>query len=146
MKKTVTKLIVISGLCLSCAAVLNIENKQDKSPIYAIEQKPQEMTKEISNYETQKRIEISSYPYPLIKWNNQVYRITTTNVIDVDEEIGEIMSYSTDETQEEADNFSNYYKIGTKIWSIHNAEENKEVAIEILPDIFVKAVSNEISQ
>ena len=86
----------------------------------------------------------SSFPYPLVKWNSQVYRATTDEDFDVDEEIGEIVNHSTNETAKSPDNFSNYFKKGTKIWSIKGVDTKEAIAVEDASGKYVKAVSSAI--
>ncbi|ETT64196.1 hypothetical protein C173_21636 [Paenibacillus sp. FSL R7-277] len=84
----------------------------------------------------------SSFPYPLVIWDNQKYKVTTDEKININKVIGEILNYSTDEAQikEDTDNFSNYYPKGTQIWSIQGVDTKQAVAIEYEKNMYVKAV------
>ncbi|MFD1956990.1 hypothetical protein ACFSL6_23135 [Paenibacillus thailandensis] len=83
----------------------------------------------------------SSFPYPLVVWNNQKYKMTTEVIDAADKEIGKIVSHSTDEPTETPDNYSNYYKSGTKLWSIKQVDIKEAIAVETEPGKYVKAVS-----
>lgn len=84
----------------------------------------------------------SSFPYPLVIWDNQKYKVTTDEKININKVIGEILNYSTDEAliKEDTDNFSNYYPKGTQIWSIQGVDTKQAVAIEYEKNMYVKAV------
>ncbi|MEK4851493.1 hypothetical protein NST04_16730 [Paenibacillus sp. FSL H7-0756] len=84
----------------------------------------------------------SSFPYPLVIWDNQKYKVTTDEKININKVIGEILNYSTDETkiEEDTDNFSNYYSKGTQIWSIQGIDTKQAVAIEYEKNKYVKAI------
>lgn len=84
----------------------------------------------------------SSFPYPLVVRDNQKYRVTNDEKININKVIGEILNYSTDETliKEDTDNFSNYYPKGTQIWSIQGVDTNQAVAIEYEKNKYVKAI------
>ncbi|WP_238656169.1 hypothetical protein [Paenibacillus piscarius] len=84
----------------------------------------------------------SSFPYPLVIWDNQKYKVTTDEKININKVVGEILNYSTDETQikEDTDNFSNYYPKGTQIWSIQGVDSKQAIAIEYEKNKYVKAV------
>ncbi|WP_036709252.1 hypothetical protein [Paenibacillus pinihumi] len=82
----------------------------------------------------------SSFPYPLIVWNNQQYKATIELIHEVDREIGKILNYSTDEPADTPDNFSNYFKKGTKLWSIKNVDTKQAIAVEVREGKYLKAV------
>ncbi|MCT2347245.1 hypothetical protein [Niallia taxi] len=84
------------------------------------------------------KTEEASFPYPIVKWNNQIYRITSTDVESIDEKIGEIENYSTNEQLETPDNYSNFYDKGTTLWSIKDIKTADSIAIKA-GDSYVKA-------
>jgi len=84
----------------------------------------------------------ASFPFPLVKWSDKVYKVTTFNVTEVEVELGEITSFSTIETDEKSNSFSNVYAVGTKIWSIKDVDVNDAIAIDLGNNVFVKAVSS----
>ncbi|MCE3202811.1 hypothetical protein [Paenibacillus sonchi] len=97
--------------------------------------------------ETNKAV-LSSYPYPLVKWNNALYRVTTEENIDTDEPIGEILNHSNDDTNKGStpDNSSNFYSKGTKLWSIKDVDTDEAIAVEYEPNKFVKAVLDQVTK
>lgn len=82
--------------------------------------------------------EEGSFPYPIVKWNNQIYRITSTDVESIDKKIGEIENYSTNEELETPDNYSNFYNEGTTLWSIKDIKTADSIAIKA-GESYVKA-------
>lgn len=101
------------------------------------------ITPDHNNNQTDTQVETNqSFPYPLVKWNNQVYQITSdfVDINNVDKEIGEIVNVSLDEADETPDNFSNYYSKGTKIFSIIKVDTKEAIAIETGQNKYVKAV------
>lgn len=91
---------------------------------------------------------LSSYPYPLVKWNNVFYSLTTEENIDVNEPIGEILNYSNDDTNKGStpDNSSNFYQKGTKLWSIKDLDTKEAIAVEYEPNKYVKAVLDQVEK
>lgn len=85
-------------------------------------------------------IGIGSFAFPSIKWNNVIYTITDTPAEEVDKLLGEITNYSTTETGETPDNYSNFYQEGTKLWSIKNINSGQEIAVEIGQNQYIKAI------
>lgn len=81
-----------------------------------------------------------SFAYPMLKWNNQLYRITSTEEVNLDEEIGEITKQNTTETEETPDNSSSYLRKGTKIWSITGIDTKDAIAVKVGTGKFIKAV------
>ncbi|MCD9023891.1 hypothetical protein [Cohnella silvisoli] len=124
-------LIVLTIVVLSACSKANITTNQSLNNTHTTNQ-PVTVQKNTQ----------SSFPYPLVKWNNVVYRITNDAVVDVDAEIGEIATYSTTENNNSQDNFSNYFKIGTKIWSIKDVDKNEAIAIESEAGKYIKAVTS----
>jgi len=124
MKKIMIILsVVMVSACSNGENIINLENKP---------------------FVTDQRNTLASFPYPLVKWNKQVYRVTTDEDLVVDGEIGEIVNHSTNETAESPDNFSNYFKKGTKIWSIKAVDTKEEIAVEYELGKYVKAISSAI--
>ncbi|WP_052092155.1 hypothetical protein NYE80_20520 [Paenibacillus sp. FSL H7-0357] len=83
---------------------------------------------------------IGSFAFPYIKWNNSIYTITDTPAEEVDKPLGEITNYSTTETGETLDNSSNFYQVGTKLWSINNIDSSQEIAVETGQNQYIKAI------
>ncbi|OPA74275.1 hypothetical protein BVG16_24425 [Paenibacillus selenitireducens] len=83
-----------------------------------------------------------SIPFPLIKWNHHIYRITTENVTDIELEIGEIEYQSMNEERETPDNFSTSYPAGTKLYKILDIDTSEAIAIQEDAGTYVKAVAN----
>ncbi|WP_336781369.1 hypothetical protein [Paenibacillus illinoisensis] len=83
----------------------------------------------------------SSYPYPSIKWKGRIYRVTTDEDFDVEDEIGVIDTFSSNETGETPDNSSNRFQKGTKIWSIKGVNIEEGIAAEYGTGKYVKAIS-----
>ena len=82
-----------------------------------------------------------SFPYPLVKWNNQIYRITTETIEEVESQLGEIEHYSLEENEEKTeDKYSNYFQKGSKVFSIKDEDPNEMIAIEKGENEYVKAV------
>lgn len=87
----------------------------------------------------------NSLPYPLVKWNNHVYKITNENVDEVDKEIGVIEHHSLNEVENTPDNFSNFYSTGTKLYSIKGIDTNKSIAVQTKEGNYVKVDSSSTS-
>lgn len=81
----------------------------------------------------------ASFPYALVKWDDRIYKITSEEVIETGEIIGEITHSSLTETGTTPNNFSNRYEKGTKLWSIKEIDASDAIAIEYAPGKFVKA-------
>ncbi|WP_051217662.1 hypothetical protein [Paenibacillus assamensis] len=73
--------------------------------------------------------EHQSWAYYVITWNNGVYKITDEKVTEIEEEIGAIHIYSTNESGEIPNLFSNKYKEGTKLYKITNVDTNEHIAV-----------------
>ncbi|MDQ0062872.1 hypothetical protein [Paenibacillus harenae] len=82
----------------------------------------------------------ASTPYPLVTWDSRLYRITTEEITEAEETIGEIMLMSLEATNLSPVNYSNYYEKGTKLWSIKQVDTSVAIAVEYAPGKFVKAV------
>ncbi len=89
-----------------------------------------------------------SFAFPSFIWNNHVYRITTDKISSIDKEIGEILQFTTNESDGSTDNSSNYFPKGTKIYSIVNIDTSIAVAVKSGDNEYVKAYlfNNEKSQ
>lgn len=83
--------------------------------------------------------EIKSYPAPFIKLDGKIYFVTDTTDAEVDEEISEISKQITDE-RETADNYSNFFPKGAKVWSIKDTSPDEAIAIEYPKGTFTKCV------
>lgn len=83
--------------------------------------------------------QIKSYPGPFVKLNGKTYYVTDNTDIEVDEEINEVATHITDE-RETADNYSNFYPKGAKVWSIKDVSPDEAIAIEYPTGTFTKCV------
>ncbi|TVX88167.1 hypothetical protein [Paenibacillus agilis] len=73
--------------------------------------------------------ELQSWAYYVVTWNNGVYKITDEKVTEIEEEIGTINIYSTNESGEISNLFSNKYKEGTKLYKIADLDTNEHIAV-----------------
>ncbi|WP_168123161.1 hypothetical protein [Paenibacillus sp. HB172176] len=80
----------------------------------------------------------ASFAFPAVTWNNVIYAITSTDVDEVDELLGEIEIRYTIETRDESSRSSNSLPKGTKIWSITDIPVDEALAAEIEAGTFVK--------
>ncbi|MCJ7690052.1 MAG: hypothetical protein MUO60_12120, partial [Clostridiaceae bacterium] len=62
----------------------------------------------------------------------------------VDSKIGEITHYSDNEIDYNKDNFSNYFKVGTKLYSIPNINTGDAIAVEVEKNKFYKAINEHL--
>lgn len=83
----------------------------------------------------------TSWAFPAIHMNGQIYQLTHDNVDRVENLIGEIESYAEDETQEGYKNFSNELPIGTKLYKIPDVDPSEAIAYEKDGEYF-KAVAS----
>jgi hypothetical protein len=77
----------------------------------------------------------------LIIFNNNTYIGTNEKIEKVDKKIGTIKHYSTKEQDSTLNNFSNYYKEGTKLYKIPNVAIEDAIAVEIKENEYIKANS-----
>lgn len=84
----------------------------------------------------------ADFPYPLVRWNNQVYRVTVDEVVEIDSEIGEIFTRLTSENYEESDNSSNSFHPGAKLWSIEGIDTTEAIAVQRTEDVYIKLVAD----
>ncbi|URN94626.1 MAG: hypothetical protein NAG76_22885 [Candidatus Pristimantibacillus lignocellulolyticus] len=84
----------------------------------------------------------ADFPYLLVRWNNQVYRVTEDEVVEIDSEIGEIITRLTSENYEESDNSSNAFNSGTKLWSIEGIDTTEAIAVQRTEDVYIKLVAD----
>lgn len=73
---------------------------------------------------------IQSWAFNVVTWNHGVYRITNQTTTEIDKEIGTIKKYSTKESSDLPNLFSNKYKKGTKLFKIKNVETNEYIAVQ----------------
>lgn len=83
-----------------------------------------------------------SFPYPLVKWNNHIYKITNESIDEIDKEIGEIEYQSLNEEEDTPDNYSNYYSKGTKLFSIKGVDTNDAIAVQLGEGNYIKVVNS----
>ncbi|MCK8486560.1 hypothetical protein M0651_05150 [Paenibacillus sp. MBLB2552] len=73
---------------------------------------------------------IQSWAFNVVTWNHGVYKITNQTTTEIDKEIGAIKKYSTNESSNLRNLFSNKYKKGTKLFKIKNVETNEYIAVQ----------------
>ncbi|EBK2060041.1 hypothetical protein MJ257_14795 [Paenibacillus timonensis] len=73
---------------------------------------------------------IQSWAFNVVTWNHGVYKITNQTTTEIDKEIGAIKKYSTNESSNLPNLFSNKYKKGTKLFKIKNVETNEYIAVQ----------------
>ncbi|BBH19558.1 hypothetical protein Back11_09030 [Paenibacillus baekrokdamisoli] len=83
----------------------------------------------------------ASIPYPLVKWNDRIYRITQTKITNVDKEIGEITTQSMNEIAETPNNFSTTFAKGSKLYSIIGMDTKEAIAVKISEDEYIKVIT-----
>ncbi|GAB6991643.1 hypothetical protein [Paenibacillus pini] len=85
----------------------------------------------------------ASWPFSnMISFNNLSYLGTDETIDNIDHIIGQIDSYSDQETAVQFGNFSNFYPTQTKLYKIKNVDIEDEIAIEVAPHVYVKAIRN----
>jgi hypothetical protein len=77
----------------------------------------------------------------LIIFNNNTYIGTNEKIEKVDKKIGTIKHCSTKEQNSTLNNFSNYYREGTKLYKIPNVAIEDAIAVEIKENEYIKANS-----
>lgn len=137
-KILIVLMIVFASACSNGDSTYRGENEQADSS--SIVSSTGSSNKTIENPENTEVRSFASTPYPLVTWDSRLYRITTEEITEVEETIGEIMLMSQEETNLSPANFSNYYEKGTKLWSIKQVDTSVAIAIEIAPGQYVKAV------
>lgn len=73
---------------------------------------------------------LQSWAFHVVTWNHGVYRITNENTTEIDKEIGTIKKYSTSESSDLPNLFSNTYKKGTRLFKIDNIETSEYIAVQ----------------
>ncbi|WP_051556545.1 hypothetical protein [Alkalihalobacterium bogoriense] len=84
----------------------------------------------------------TSWAYPFITWEENLYVVTDTKIEKVEEEIGQVTTYSDMELLPE--NFSNAYQKGTKFYKIKGVTTEEAIAVEVENGYFLKAIREEI--
>ena len=79
--------------------------------------------------------------YGIVIWNNHTYLDSNEKINNVGKQIGTIEYYSDKETDEK-NNFSNKYKIGTKLYEIPKVDINESIAIEVTKGSYIKLKIN----
>lgn len=89
--------------------------------------------------------EESSWAYDkVIILNGETYIGTPDKVTSVGKKIGSIKYFSTHETDTNHRNFSNYYKVGTNLYSILNVSIKDVIAVEISKNQYIKAINKRL--
>lgn len=115
------KLLMVLMVVLICGCSANATAKNDSTPLG-------------------EEVIAASIPFPLVKWNNQIYRISTDTVSRAFEKIGEIEHQSLNDLAETPDNFSTTYPIGTQLYSLIDVDTSEAIAIRIKDDEYIKAI------
>ena len=84
----------------------------------------------------------NAWVYSFVKWENENYVATEEEVKEekIGAEIGEVTSYSHQESSDTSGNFSNQYEEGTKYYEITDINPEEAIAIKIQEGKFIKAV------
>lgn len=82
----------------------------------------------------------ASWAFKAINWNHRIYRVTDQVVTSVGEQVTSVTKYSQNEGTPETGTFSNYFPVGTEIFSISGVDVSQAIAIETSKRTFVKAV------
>lgn len=83
----------------------------------------------------------ADWAYSFVVWDSYIYELSDEYVKVVEEEIGEVTSYSNSEG-DYTGNFSNEYKKGTKYFSIVGVNTDEAIAIKEDEGIYRKAIRN----
>jgi hypothetical protein len=125
MEKTIFALIILTCI-MTRSSTQNKIQEQDKKPIV--------------EYHV-----FMSFPYPMLKWNNRLYRITSYNVSNVGDFLGEII-YSPISLIT-PNNSTSYFPNGTKLYLIPGIKPTEAVAYETSnKNIFGKAIADNINK
>lgn len=76
----------------------------------------------------------------MVRWDGVIYTGTQEMVHEIQDELGRIEYYITDETQSNKNRSSNFYKEGTMVYKIKDIDVNDAVAIEFDNNGYVKAI------
>ncbi|MDK2805357.1 MAG: hypothetical protein PWQ94_521 [Thermoanaerobacterium sp.] len=80
----------------------------------------------------------------IIILNGETYVGTSDDVTSIDKKIGTIKYFSTGETNINDTIFSNYYKVGTNLYSIPNVSTKDAIAVEISKNHYIKAINKRL--
>ncbi|UOE94661.1 hypothetical protein [Alkalihalobacillus sp. LMS39] len=83
----------------------------------------------------------TSWAYPFITWEGNLYVVTDTKIEKVEEELGQVTSYSDMESL--PGDFSNAYQKGTKFYKIKGVSTEEAIAVEVEDGTFIKAIREE---
>lgn len=86
-----------------------------------------------------KQDDLHSWAFDVVTWDHAVYKVTNDIVYEVEEQIGTIKKYSTNESDHLPNLFSNKYKKGTKLFKIINIEAIESIAV-LKDDTLLKAI------
>ncbi|MEV5026693.1 hypothetical protein [Paenibacillus sp. LPE1-1-1.1] len=125
MRRTILVVILLTCI-MTRSSIQNKIQKQDKKPVV--------------EYHVFK-----SFPYPMLKWNNRLYRITSYNVSNVGDFLGEII-YSPISLIE-PNNSTSYFPNGTKLYLIPGIKPTEAVAYGTsYKNIYGKAIAHKINK
>ncbi|MEG6565426.1 hypothetical protein V6B95_00450 [Thermoanaerobacterium saccharolyticum] len=97
-------------------------------------------SKNNSNYHEEKSWAFSK----IIILNGETYVGTSDDVTSIDKKIGTIKYFSTRETNINNTIFSNYYEVGTNLYSIPNVSTKDAIAVEISKNQYIKAINKRL--
>jgi len=88
----------------------------------------------------------NAWVYSFVKWKNENYVVTEEEVNEekIGAEIGEVTSYSHQESSDTSGNFSNEYEEGTKYYEITDINQKEAIAIKVKEGKFIKAVISDL--
>ncbi|EIM06087.1 hypothetical protein A1A1_13292 [Planococcus antarcticus DSM 14505] len=75
----------------------------------------------------------NAWVYSFVKWENENYVVTEEEVKEekIGAKIGEVTSYSDQESSDTSGNFSNKYEEGTKYYEITDINQEEAIAVKI---------------
>ncbi|MCD5323453.1 MULTISPECIES: hypothetical protein [Pontibacillus] len=79
----------------------------------------------------------TSWAYPFVVWDNNLYVVTDEVVTDVGDRIGQVTRYS--DMEQYGGNFSNVYKKGTNYYAIEGVSTDQAIAVKDQNGTYVKA-------
>jgi len=81
----------------------------------------------------------NSWAYKVVNWHNHNYKLTSEHVKVVGRQIGSVTNYSTVESTPQTGTFSNFFPVGSKLFSIPKFPTSTAFAVQT-KDGYVKLV------
>ncbi|MCR8658976.1 hypothetical protein [Paenibacillus endoradicis] len=147
------QLLVILSIILLCACSSGNNSINDSTFTAELMSTPTLFGKQIRSIDSEPNLtpeqtsgvievkRFADFPFPLVRWNNQIYRVTSDEVLEIGSEIGEIVTRLTSENYEQSDNSSNSFNKGTKLWSIKGIDTTEAIAVQRTEDVYIKLVA-----